>query len=55
MFIYNQVLPHMIKRNKGHLVVTSSIAGKIGLYPCYKVCFAVILSAIYSQFMVSSL
>ncbi len=25
------VLPHMLKRKKGHIVVTSSIAGKFGL------------------------
>ena len=24
------VLPHMIKRNDGHIVVVSSIAGKVG-------------------------
>ena len=26
------VLPHMIKRKKGHIAVTSSIAGKIGMF-----------------------
>ncbi len=25
-----QVLPHMTRRKKGHIVVTSSLAGKIG-------------------------
>jgi len=26
-----QVLPHMIKRNSGHLLITSSVAGKVGV------------------------
>ena len=29
------VLPHMIKRNAGHIVVVSSIPGKVGTFYLY--------------------
>jgi len=28
------VLPHMVKRKSGHIIVTSSVAGKIGNVHC---------------------
>ena len=31
--ITKQVLPHMIKNKSGHIVITSSVAGRIGTKP----------------------
>ena len=50
------VLPHMIKRNAGHIVVVSSIAGKIGtpiiLYLITLICNNSTLFTILKSFFV---
>jgi len=37
------VLPHMITRKQGRIVITSSIAGKIGNYCCLNVVVFIII------------